>query len=366
MKSKIRVCVISQWFSPGHTDHIVALCRMFVHLGYEATAFLNSEYRDYVTDDMQIFYSDEQELPLADLYLIWNISPKDWRSIRASRKTGSSSKWVFTYHEPYLGVIGTIKSYGFNEKNWPYTFKALVRQLFTRPVLGASDLILFASEKASEQCRLSNPEFAGKGVVLPLPFPDYFLDEDTAGPREYFSFVATASPDKAFKNFLNFVIYASEHDDSIKFQVVTRTDISEMLTPDLRELEGNGRLRIEHGRDLSTNEINAAFKRSNCCWFAYNRSNQSGALCKALMFGVPVLYTNVGSFPDYLDATCGVCVESNIDNAEIYKGYQRILENADSYRKAARERYLTQFDAMHLSGLYEESIVKRLFGQRFY
>ena len=358
-----KICIISLWFSPGHLDHIDALCRMFCDLGHEAFAYLDPAYREFVSDDIKVIYSDSNELPKADLFLVWNVSPKDWRLVANQKKAHPLSKWVFTCHEPYLGLVETIRSFAPFYRNCPLILKVYIRHhVFTKPLLTASDMIMLASDVALERIGSSDPRLVSKCVVLPLPFTDHYSNNDGSTKRDCFSFIATAAPDKAFDKFLGFVTFAAKRDLSMRFQIVTRSKIRKMLTPELLDLEAEGRLLVMEGRDLKGSEIDAAFARSDCSWFAYNASTQSGAVCKALMFGSPVIYTNVGSFADFLDPSCGICINSNSDELEIYEAYQTIRGEAEYFHHGARRCYLRQFDTSHLAPLYEKYMLSRLFG----
>ncbi len=353
------ICLISLWYSPGHLDHLYAIASMFEGLGYTTFIYLNGRYRDMGDSAYKAVYQDEAALPNADLYLIWNTSTEDWRLLRKYKRALPASKWAFVYHEPYKGLARTVERFGLEENNWRDVLKTVVRHMFTKPLLTNVDLLVFPSQTAFDEYSSRCPSMVGKCTVLPLPYLDK-CPSFTEYSRDFFSFIATASPDKAFDRYLRFIEKAASGCKDIKFQIVTRSPVRQLLSPVLIELERDSRLVIKEGRDLDSSEIDEAFMSSFCCWFAYNRSNQSGALCKSLMFGTPVIYTNVGSFPSVVGTDCGALVESNEDCNEILAAVQAIRSDFDRFSASARRRYLELFDSKGLARLYETGLLNRL------
>lgn len=132
--------------------------------------------------------------------------------------------------------------------------------------------------------------------------------------------------------------------NTIKFQIVTRTDISEKLKDTvLQKMMKDGRLLIQHGRPLTEDEMNLAYRRSFCTWNAYRRSTQSGVLANSFMQGTPVMATHLGSFEEYVkNGETGVFV-NDYNYETIFNAYQQIVQNVEKMTQCCRDTFLERF-----------------------
>lgn len=336
------ICVISLWYSPGHYEHIKALLCLINAAGYDSVAYLDSRYEKLARDDINIVYANQRPLPKANYYIVYNTSTKDCAVYNHAKRSGWRAKWLYVYHEPFKGYFETIEHFAVEEKNARDAAKTIIRHQYTRGMLKRSDMILLPSASAVGEYQKRSSRYNKAYSEFPLVLCDE-ADIDTGGRRQFFSFIATASKDKGFEAFLSFVEYASERDESLMFQIVTRSNISKYLVGNIATLIGSGKMLVTHGRDLEEDEIREAFLRSRCTWFAYNRSNQSGAVCKAMMYGSPVIYTPVGSFAEFLGSGCGEMVQDNRDAEEIYNALLAIEQSEAAYVAAARRVFVNSF-----------------------
>ena len=200
------------------------------------------------------------------------------------------------------------------------------------------------SDGESEKIRAAPPDGESAGMSAAPP------------ERKYFSFIATAIRNHGFDLFLDYVRYKAADPDAL-FRIDTRSDIRRALRDDvLQTLIREKRLLIRQGRPLSNAEINAAYASSACVWLFYRRSFQSGVLCKAMMFGAPVIASDTGSFREFLNGDNGVLLPVNAGNADIDRAYQSIKARQREMSGAARETWLRRFDYRAQLDAFQEII----------
>ena len=249
---------------------------------------------------------------------------------------------LFVYHEPWGGYAEWLHNYTRGNEDMRETIHALGRHVYASRLIQKIDCVLLPSKTAEEiyvrQEKKLNPCF----IRMPLVFMDEF--NDCSGEiRDRFSFIATASKAKAFNKYLEAVKYIAQKDQNARFEIATRTDVTSILDCRIKELEASGRMKIQCGRPLQNSEIRAAYERSVCTWLGYDRSTQSGVMCKAFMFGSPAIATKIGSFPEYINGKNGILLEKNDDVEEIYEAYCKIKQAQEDFSKCARETFLNEF-----------------------
>jgi glycosyltransferase involved in cell wall biosynthesis len=184
---------------------------------------------------------------------------------------------------------------------------------------------------------------------MPLPFDDEVGEErfeQMRSRKRYFGFVGTACKAHGFDDFVKFAKYAVLNGGDIPFLIATWVDLSSLLQSD-RELAGlvqQGKIRMQHGRRLSNDEINQYYLECFCIWNVYKRSTQSGVLPRSFMAGTPVLASRVGSFPeDVFPGLTGEFADADEDPAAILATVQRMQEHANDYVDVCRKRFLEKF-----------------------
>lgn len=185
--------------------------------------------------------------------------------------------------------------------------------------------------------------------VMPLPFDDEVgtdLFEQMRFRKQCFGFVGTACKAHGFDIFVEFVKYALGNGSDIPFVIATWVDLSSLLQSDrnLAKFMEQGKIRIQHGRRLSNDEINQYYLECFCTWNVYRRSTQSGVLPRSFMAGTPVLASRTGSFlEDVQPGFTGEFADVNEDPAAILAKVQSLRMHATDYVDKCRKRFLQKY-----------------------
>ena len=222
-------------------------------------------------------------------------------------------------------------------KNIPYM---VVAALLNAWICSQSYRVVLSSAYAVANCKKYMPGTYQKSLTFPLIFPDKYISTSN---RQYFSMIGGYSDPHASDEFLGFV-KESYQKNTIKFQIATRTDISEKLKDTvLQKMMKDGRLLIQHGRPLTEDEMNLAYRRSFCTWNAYHRSTQSGVLANSFMQGTPVMATHLGSFEEYVkNGETGIFV-NDYSYKTIFNAYLQIVQNVETMVQYCRNTFLERF-----------------------
>ena len=347
----MRASIVSLKFSPGHYSHVLAISKLLQSLGFEVLLVLDEEYRSFAaadSDERFLFTEGISALTQLcefdpDMHIVFNLSTHDAVVISELRRCNPCLKAALVYHEPYRGLRETLGALLAGRRGLDHTMRILGRHAFSTNVLAQVDQVWLPSKSACAEYAAFDARYNESFHEFPLVFTDEAGQTGVDVPKEYFSFISTALPAKGFGEFLSCVKSMARMDSTMKFQIVTKTNISASIDNELRALQDAGRLIIEHGHPHSNEAINAAYARSLCTWFGYNASTQSGVLCKSFMFGSPGVATRVGAFEEYIDGTNSVFVEDNADVGEVYAAYQRIARGSENFVAAARETFLKHF-----------------------
>ena len=330
----MKILICSVHFGPGHTAHLDAYKHLLDECGFENALYLAPAYLKLFSDEnikKHIIISLEDALRFnPDVVWLYNIGFEDRKFIRAFKRR---SKLIYVLHEPYMGIHEILKE----GKNIPYM---VVAALLNAWICSQSYRVVLSSAYAVANCKKYMLGTYQKSLTFPLIFPDKYISTLN---RQYFSMIGGYSDPHASDEFLNFV-KASYQKNTIKFQIATRTDISEKLKDTiLQEMVQDGRLLVHHGRPLTEDEMNQAYRRSFCTWNAYHRSTQSGVLANSFMQGTPVMATHLGSFDEYVqDGKNGVFID-DYSYDSIFNAFQRVKGNIDEMVENARNTFLTHF-----------------------
>ena len=351
--------IMSAKFAPGHFSHMLAFYRLFEASGFHAALYVRDAYQSFADSapEYRCFTLDAPEVRAPDILLIYNLSMTDMRYIRRFRRENPSMRVWFVYHEPWAGFRAWVAHLLRGRESLTESVKALGRYVFVQPVMRQTETVLLPSDEAMSCYRVHCAGFHPRARMFPLVFTDEAAEMRVAPPeRKYFSFIATAIRNHGFDLFLDYVRYKAADPDAL-FRIDTRSDIRRALRDDvLQTLIREKRLLIRQGRPLSNAEINAAYASSACVWLFYRRSFQSGVLCKAMMFGAPVIASDTGSFREFLNGDNGVLLPVNAGNADIDRAYQSIKARQREMSGAARETWLRRFDYRAQLDAFQEII----------
>lgn len=337
--------IMSAKYAPGHFSHMLAYYELFLAIGYDSLLYLNKEYEGFTKEYPEYkreFISDTYGIS-ADILFIYNMSISDGRIISKFKESNPNIKIYFVYHEPWMGISPWLTDLFKKRESVFDSVKTFGRAFFVKSILKSSNMILLPSNKAEDYYKKTCVKYNGNFAVFPLVFTDETDKSLDLQEKKYFSFISTVQSSKNFTKFLEFIKYKSKKDTSARFQIATRSDITEYLDTQLKNLINEGRLIVNYGHPLSNAEINHAYAISKCTWMLYNRSTQSGVLCKSFMFGAPVIASNIGSFSEFVNDSNGIILEDNYTLEDIDIAYEKIKNNFEALCEGARQTFKSRF-----------------------
>lgn len=324
-------------FVPGMIMSALTQYRMFIDLGFTPYLLVEPKLRSMMEgiDDWNIVnkLEDLDEINPA-LIIVNNVGIESLRLIYRCKMYGSKTFYVL--HEPFPG-LRRIAIEG--PSRWircvgAYTLSALLCR--------ATDVVLLPSNMAVTYYKESMVKINRSYRQVPLFFSDP-PDIDVNTKRSYFSYIGTYCDAHAADDFLEFVLYAVEREQDIKFQIITRSSIADRMKDwRLQKLIEEKRLRVMEGSPLSEQEMSDAYLRSICCWAAYRDSTQSGVVVSALQHGAPLVATKIGSMLECGEAAEYVSSPTAFD--EILNSYRSIRSNLCSRIECSRTIYERQYD----------------------
>ena len=340
-----KVYIMSAKFAPGHFSHMLAYYKLFEESEYYPVLYLDREYEAFVREisGYRYKYIDNSSNIYADIVLIYNLSKSDLHHIRIFEKVNDKTKFIFVYHEPWFGIKEVSQNLLSRKESVTESIKVIGRYFFAIPELKKSSMIILPSEKAYKDYKNHCFHYNKKCCIFPLVFTDECNHKIDMGRKKYLSFISTAARSKNFELFLSYIKYKSRKDPNSLFQITTRTNVDKYIDNELLSLIQSGRLILNHGHDLSNSEINHAYEISNCVWLLYSRSTQSGVMCKAMMFGSPVIGSDLGSFSEIIDGSNGLVLSDGYSLEDIEKSHEKILKDLEFYSKNSRKTFLNNF-----------------------
>ncbi len=339
-----KVYIMSAKYAPGHFSHMLAYYELFREIDCVPVLYLDKQYDSFVKEYPQYefqYISGESEAP--DILFIYNLSPDDTSITKRFQKINPAMKVYFVYHEPWYGFREWFRNFRTGTESARETVKAVGRYFFVKRLVKRCTKVILPSNAAlynyEKYCRFKNVDYD----VFPLIFTDECGESLTVNDKQYFSFIATASKSRNFRLFIEYLKYKAKTDKTAKFQIATRTDVSEYLDDELQELIDQRRLIVNHGHSLTNQEINLAYSISNCTWMLYNRSTQSGVICKSFMFGAPVIASEIGSFKEIVTPENGVILYGSYSLDDIDNAYESIRNNLCALSDGARNAFMSNF-----------------------
>ena len=198
-------------------------------------------------------------------------------------------KTIYWFHEPF----NSYKDYqkGGNTVKWIFLF--YLKNLYSRLVTFFSDHTFFPSEKSLSYYNKSNFLVKKKISLLPLFFCEH---KHSIVIKKEISYIGSLNGDHNFMGFVNFVEkYSKSKNPQFSLNIKTKDTIPLNLLNKINNL--NIKQTIKHGKMLTEDEINSAYRSTTFIWNAYNRSNQSGVLVNSLNFGcIPIINENTSYY----------------------------------------------------------------------
>lgn len=344
------VSIVSLKFSPGHIAHLKAYRELFSIIADEVKMFLSPQYRSYIGEQRNIIYTTNLKSikQNSDLTIVYNFSLHNILLGLVCKQL--CSRIIYILHEPNCG-INEVKSEGKD------TAKMIAVHLANMIICKEASKVILASEAGMKNYEKNMGWINKEYALFPLILPDMY-ESQKKYKRKYFSFVGGFIDSHACDRFLQFMEYALHETDDMKFLIATKTSIKDKLEKkEYKKAIAIGRLVVQEGRPMTTEEINNYYRQSICVWNAYNRTTQSGVLPNALMQGTPVLVNKKGVAKEIMqDRTAGYFLSENPSNAEIMHAFRYIQEHISEMEKYAREI----FEKKYFYGTHVET-AKRIF-----
>lgn len=340
----MKIYVASFNFSPGHLSHLIAWYKLFTLVGYETKLLLDYEYKNLIEKEFDVEYinsklKDRFDRLKADVLLIQNPSIKNHSLAKKFKEKGA--KIVYIYHEPWDSWQEYLK------EGVKQTFKASVAHFFSTKLLSLSDSVIVPSTFALELYEKRDFKYNSNVFVIPLIFDDETEGfELTPENKIYFSYIGAACKGHGFDVFLNFLLSFDKkelRDLPFKFQISTKTDISDLMNERVRFLIKEGFLKINQGKPLKNSEINQAYANSFAVWNLYNRSTQSGVLPKAHMFGTAPIASTIGSFPEFIQNGANGYLMNDYNFTTLKKTVYSAFENREKLFENSRSNFFQKF-----------------------
>ncbi len=316
---------------------------LFYDLGYDTYLYVN---RQFLKNEEQFVVKSRKKLNLndyKDFKLVVVLFPdlnNTWNIIKF--KFLGNAKLIYLFHEP-IDNYSSFRHSGFTKKQ---IFRLFLVNQFNKFVSLISTFILLPSNKSYITYRRSYKYLNNRYFLVPLLFDDESkLCSVNSAERKFISYIGSIASDHAFEKFCGFVIYAINNklfQDKI-FLIATSNTLNPLIKKELLSLGCNVNLKIADGDWLSNQEINYYFSKSAIVWNAYDRSNQSGVLAKAFMFGTPVLGNSLIPNEYIIQNHNGIYLKDNADVAEIAVTVQKLIDNIVNLSKYSRDTFLNKF-----------------------
>lgn len=318
--------------------HLRAYRALLDEAGQQVCLFLHPDYREMMGEMEDTCYTAEVGEILAfspELVLIYNISLQNLPLLRACRRRGIRS--VYVLHEP-RGSFRDLCAEGRDAA------RALGAWAVNDLLCRLSDQVLLASASGVRSYERHMRGVNGCYDLFPLIFCDEY-DSQREFERRYFSFIGTFVAPHGGAQFLSFVRYALARDPQIRFLIATRSEMGPWLREEVfQSAMREGRLVVQAGRPMTSEEINGFYRQSICVWNAYSKSTQSGVLPNALMQGAPVLVNRNGAAREVVrNRREGCFVRYPADNEQVMGAYHYICRHLGRMQESAREAFLEKY-----------------------
>jgi len=140
------------------------------------------------------------------------------------------------------------------------------------------------------------PGFTGDVHIAPILLPD--RQPPTNHQRRYISVVGTINQGRNLDTFIEFINYAAPRSNDIRFQIVTRSQI----TAELRRISPIGRqlLSIINKPHISDEEIAKSLDMSYALFLPHTQVTQSGNVPVAFRCGTPIIARNLPGLAQHI------------------------------------------------------------------
>lgn len=353
----MKVAIVSLNFSPGHIAHLKAYQELFLNITDNVSLYVAPEYKKFLKNTRNIVYTNDVfdiVNSSSDLVFIYNISTKNIKLVNECKKR--KIRTVYVLHEPKASFKDLLAE-------GHAIPKAIGAYIVNSKICRKVSKVLLASETGKLNYEKYMKKLNNNYDVFPLIFTDQF-DNNIALKRMYFSFIGGFSDAHGCNEFIEFLKYAISNRKNVKFLIATKNNLDQVLKDELLKKAINlGQLKVQHGRPMTTEEINNFYRQSICVWNAYNRSTQSGVLPNSLMQGAPLIVNRNGVAKEVIkNNDVGVFINMPPNNEEVFNAYTYINDHIQYMEEEARNKFLkcycyTNFIDLAKKVIFEEKVI---------
>jgi hypothetical protein len=338
------VLIVSLNFNPGHFSHLAACYRLCEELGARPLMYVDAGFdaMDPEGRFRKVHGRDEiAALGGAEAAVFWFPSLRNYPD-SAWLKRKYRTRILYVFHEPY-DSFGSYRRAGFSLAQ---TIRIGLIALAMLPAIRIADSVALPSKTTLALYEKRYARLNGAFDYLPLLFDDESGNSPPgAAEKNCFSYIGTVAKDHAFDKYVAFVKACVEGRwlPGLSFRVATKSVVPERERAVLDSLRDSGRVSVVEGRPMTNEEINRHFSDSVVVWNAYDRSNQSGVLPKAYMFGAAVIVLSRNASEFIENHRTGVLVEDNGDADQIRKAVEEILARREGFLADCRGKFMETF-----------------------
>jgi glycosyltransferase involved in cell wall biosynthesis len=248
---------------------------------------------------------------------------------KVCRKNGG--KFIYHVHEPY---VENKAAHGGVQRYWLYLNEYMEAKLVSN-----TDIAIVSSKEASRLFNKAYPHFKGKKIQIPLLYEDLGAGQiDSLNNREYVTFVGPPVSAKGPEIFLNIVNHARKSNPEWRFLMISREKIKD---PKFLKVSN---LSIFYQARISDEEYGILMKKSVAVVTPYKRETQSSVILVSYMYGTPVVSSNVGGLPEFVDnGDTGYIVDLNAPIEKWIEAIQLIKTNSQFMQNQCREYFKKNF-----------------------
>jgi len=336
-----KVAIVSLRFNPGFIQTLIAYAAAMRELGCEVEFLLDPAYCGFteLTAIAPVIQAHGSEVTGSWRYAVFvNPSTRNGELGASLKKQGT--KILYVYHEPWQISLDFLRGEGLAG-----TLRAIVAHHMTVPILRLADCILLPSRTALAVYHTADARYNPRATYVPLIF-----DDDTAGDvletlpgKRYFSFIGKPCRSHAFDQFTAAMRYAFKAGWDVRFLIAARQPLPDSVSRDPLIRKHMHQIEIRCGRPLNNQEMNRCYAESYCVWNLYRRSTQSGVLPKAFMFGTPVIASEIGSFPEFVQDRVTGRFSSAENHEHLWNAVKEMKENLAAYAMHCRRSFCETF-----------------------
>jgi glycosyltransferase involved in cell wall biosynthesis len=336
-----KVVIVSLRFNPAFIQFLIAYAKAVRALGHEPAFLLDPAYRRFteLEKTAPVFGVQDGRRGQSWTHAII-LNPSVYNRELAGSLKGAGTKILYVFHEPWQISIDHLRTEGFGG-----TVRAFLAHRATVPVLKLADTVILASRHGLDVYESADARYNGNSAYIPLIMDDEApanVAEDLDS-KQRFGFIGALCRSHGFDQYVALMREAFRRGGEFRFLIASRNLLPKAILKDPLLRGNQDRIEVRCGRPLNNEEMNRCYAECFCVWNLYRRSTQSAVLPKAFMFGVPVIASRIGAFPEYVeDGVNGRFAEAE-DTAGILSSLAEMRGNLASYAVNCRRTFLSTF-----------------------